>query len=125
MPGLRVDGRQGRVREHLSIAPRVARKRTIARIDRLVVAADKVIRHAKPSDGKPVGAVEAKGSFEPWQALRGLAGPHRDGAAVSIVVGVARINFERAVESPESKVVTFPKQIDIGEKAVRARGRRI
>jgi len=30
----------------------------------------------KPRDRKAVGAVKAKCTFEPWQALRGFPGPH-------------------------------------------------
>jgi hypothetical protein len=44
---------------------------------------------------------------------------------VGIGVGVARIDLERAIELPQGEIVTLSKKIDIGEKAVRARGSRI
>src|SRR5262249_21574386 len=113
------------MRQHLGVASWVAGEGAITGGHRVVVAAEKIICHAEPGRREVAGAVKTKRPFEPWQALCGSARPYRDAAAVSIVVGIARIDFERTIELPESKIITFTKKIDIGEKAIRARSSRI
>ena len=59
---------------------------------------NRILRPASESGREAIGPVEAEGALQPGQCLRGSTRPHKDGAAEGIVVGIARIELEHAVD---------------------------
>ena len=113
------------MREHLGVASWVAGKGTVAGIEGLGIPAKQVIRHAEPCGREAVGLVKAKRALQPRQCLRALARPYQDAPAGGIVVRIARIDFERAVDLREREIEAFPEKMELGEHAISARRCRI
>jgi hypothetical protein len=70
-----------------------------------------------------MGAVKAEGAFEPWCGLGGSARPHQNNSALAIVLCVARVDLERAVNLTQRQIVPSLVHVDDREQAVGA-GRR-
>ena len=65
---------------------------------------NRILRPASESGREAIGpVVEAEGALQPGQCLRGSTRPHKDGAAEGIVVGIARIELEHAVDLCEGE----------------------
>ena len=98
-----IRGGKHRMRDHLGIAPWVAGKSTVANIDGLGIPAKQIVHRAEPRGCEAIGPVKAQRPLQPRQCLRGSTCPHQDASAVGIVVGIARIDLERAVDLCERR----------------------
>jgi hypothetical protein len=96
-----IRGRKHRVRDHLGIAPWVAGKGSVANIDGLGISAKQVIHRAEPCGCEAIGSVKAQRPLQPRQCRRGSTCPHQGASAFGIVVSIAWIDFERAVDLRE------------------------
>src|SRR5438874_9661104 len=110
--------------KELSVSSGGAGQGAVKCLDGLGVALQEIIRHAQVQSCPSVGAVEAERPFEPGHGIGGFACKYQNDPAISIAIGIARIDLERAVDFPQCKIIMSSEEMDNCEQAVRAgRGR--
>src|SRR3712207_9472932 len=113
-----VGGGKDHMPSHLCIAPCITGKAEVASIDGFGIPAKKVVRHAEICGRVAIGSIKVERTLQPLQCLPGATRPHQYGSPLDIVVGIARIEPECAVDLRQCEIVALPEKMDRDRKSV-------